>query len=58
MLFLFATKEQSLKKILEKLIDEITVIQTIGASPKHDVSPQSIQKLKSVKEDIAKLLKE
>jgi hypothetical protein len=57
-LLLIATKEQTLKKILEKLIDEITGMQTIGAPPKHDVSPASIQKLLAIKQDIAKLLKE
>jgi hypothetical protein len=57
-LFLFATKEQSLKKILEKLIDEIISIQTIGGPPKHTVSPDSMQKLAAIKQDIAKLLKE
>jgi hypothetical protein len=57
-LILFATKEQTLKKVLEKLIDEITAIQTIGGPPRHTISPDSAQKLTAIKQEIAKLLKE
>jgi hypothetical protein len=57
-LFLFATKEQSLKKVLDTLVDEIVAIQTIGAPPKHTVSPESAQKLIAIKQEVAKLLKD
>lgn len=56
-LFLFETKQQSLKKVLEKLIDEIVAIQTKGAPPLHVLSPDSMQKLRAIKQDIAQLLK-
>lgn len=56
-LFLFETKTQSLKAILEKLIDEISAIQTQGAPPQHVVSPVSVQKLQAIKQEIAGLLK-
>ncbi len=56
-LFLFETKSQSLKAILEKLIDEITGMQTMGPPPRHKVSPVSVQKLQAIKQDVSKLLK-
>jgi len=56
-LFMFETKSQSLRAILEKLIDEIAAIQTQGAPPQHIVSPISVQKLQAIKLEIAKLLK-
>ena len=56
-LFMFETKNQSLKAILEKLIDEIAAIQTQGAPPQHVVSPVSVQKLQAIKQEIAGLLK-
>lgn len=56
-LFLFETKQKSLKEILEKMLDEIAAIQTQGAPPQHVVSPVSIQKLQAIKMDIAQLLK-
>lgn len=55
--FTFENKEQNLKGILEKLIDEIGAIQTQGGPPQHVVSPVSINKLQAIKQDIAKLLK-
>ena len=56
-LFMFETKSQSLKAILEKLIDEITGMQTMGPPPKHKVSPGSVAKILAIKQDIAGLLK-
>jgi hypothetical protein len=56
-LFVFETKVQSLKKILDKIIDETAAIQTKGAPPQHWVSPGSQQKLKAIKTDVAALLK-
>jgi hypothetical protein len=56
-LFTFKNKEQNLKGILEKLIDEIAAIQTQGGPPQHVVSLVSVNKLQAIKQDIAKLLK-
>ncbi|MBN2536374.1 MAG: hypothetical protein JXB88_26055 [Spirochaetales bacterium] len=56
-LFLFETKHQSLKSILNELIDEISAIKTQGPPPTHMVSPVSVQKLKAIKTRIAQLLK-
>jgi hypothetical protein len=55
--FTLENKEQNLKGILEKLIDEIAAVKTKGAPPQHVVSPVSVQKLQAIKQDIAKLLK-
>lgn len=55
--FTLENKEQNLKGILEKLIDEIAAIKTKGGPPQHVVSPVSVQKLQAIKQDIAKLLK-
>jgi hypothetical protein len=57
-LLLFETRSQSLKKILDEILDEVSAIQTKGAPPQHVVSPDSIQKLQAIKQEIAKLLKE
>jgi hypothetical protein len=56
-LFVFETKAQSLKKILNKMIDETAAVQTKGAPPQHVVSPGSQMKIKSIKNDVAALLK-
>jgi hypothetical protein len=56
-LIMFKTKTQSLKAILEKLIDEIAGMQTMGPPQKHRVSPDSVAKILAVKQDIAGLLK-
>lgn len=56
-LFLFETKNQSLKSILEELIDEVSAIQTQGPPPSHVVSTVSVQKLQNIKTKIAQLLK-
>jgi hypothetical protein len=56
-LLMFETKSQSLKKILYKILDEITVIQTQGGPSQHVVSPVSVNKLLAIKPDIDKLLK-
>jgi hypothetical protein len=56
-LFTIENKEQNLKGILEKLIDEIAAIQTQGGPPQHVVSPVSVNKLQAIKQDIAKILK-
>lgn len=56
-LFRFETGAQSLKGILNALIDEIAALQTQGPPPSHFVSPISVQKLLALKTEIAKLVK-
>jgi hypothetical protein len=56
-LFIFETKAQSLKKILDKIIDETAAIKTKGPPPQHVVTPSSQMKLKAIKNDVAALLK-
>ena len=56
-LFMFETKKQSLKKILDKVCDVSAEIQTKGAPPQHFGSPDWIQKVLAIKQDIAELLK-
>jgi hypothetical protein len=56
-LFMFETKQQSLKKILDKVCDVTSEIQTRGAPPRHNGSPDWIQKMLAIKRDIAALLK-
>jgi hypothetical protein len=56
-LFLFETKQQSLKKILDKITQVMSEIQTKGAPPQHAGSPSWIQKVLAVQKDIAALLK-
>ena len=56
-LFMFETKKQSLKKILDKVCDVNAEIQTKGAPPQHFGSPEWIQKVIAIKQDIAELLK-
>lgn len=56
-LFIFETKSQSLKKILDKIIDETAAIKTKGPPPLHIVTPASQLKLKAIKNDVAALLK-
>jgi hypothetical protein len=55
-LFIFETKAQSLKKILDKMIDETAAIKTRGPPPQHIVTPASQLKLKAIKNDVAALL--
>jgi hypothetical protein len=56
-LFFFETRAQSLKNILDKIIDKTAGITTIGGPPSHKVSPDSIQELITIKQDINQLLK-
>lgn len=56
-LLLFETQSQSLKKILYKILDEVSAIQTKGVPPQHVVSPDSIQKIQAIKPEIDKLIK-
>jgi hypothetical protein len=56
-LFMFETKQQSMKKILDKLCDVVSEIQTKGAPPQHVGSPGWIQKILAIKQDTAALLK-
>ena len=56
-LLLFKSAQQSLKAVLDKIVDETAAIQTQGAPPQHVVSPVSVQKLLAIKPEIAKLLK-
>jgi hypothetical protein len=56
-LFLFETKQQSLKKILDKMCKATSEIKTKGAPPEHFGSPEWIQEILAIREDIAALLK-
>jgi hypothetical protein len=56
-LFVFETKKQSMKKVLEKMVDVTAEIQTKGGPPQHVGSPDWIQKILAIKNDIADLLK-
>ncbi len=55
-LFELATSAQSLKAILEKIIDQTAAIKTIGSPPQHVVSPDSQSALKAIKDELAQLL--
>jgi len=56
-LLLFETRKQSLKKVLEKICDATAGIETKGAPPQHYGSPDWVQKMLAIKDDIAELLK-
>ena len=56
-LLLFETKNQSLKKILYKILDEVAAIQTKGDPPQHVVSPDSIKNILAIKSEIDKTVK-
>jgi len=56
-LIMFETKKQSLKKVLDKMCEITSEIQTKGAPPQHFGSPDWIQKVLAIKNDIADLLK-
>jgi len=56
-LFMFETKQQSMKKVLDKICDVTAEIQTKGAPPQHWGSPDWIQKMLAIKQDVAGLLK-
>jgi len=56
-LFMFETKKQSLKKVLDKICEITADIQTKGAPPQHFGSPDWIQKMLAIKKDVAELLK-
>jgi hypothetical protein len=56
-LFLFETKNQSMKKVLNKILDVVAKIQTKGAPPQHVGDPVWVQELLAIKPDIAALLK-
>jgi hypothetical protein len=56
-LFMFETKQQSMKKILEKICDVTAEIETKGGPPQHVGSPSWIQKMLAIKQDVAAFLK-
>ncbi|MDR0512955.1 MAG: hypothetical protein LBG93_07620 [Treponema sp.] len=56
-LFMFETKKQSMKKILEKMCDVTAEIETIGAPPRHLGEPNWIMKVLAIKDDVAEFLK-
>jgi hypothetical protein len=56
-LFMFETQQQSMKKVLDKICEVTAEIQTKGAPPQHFGSPDWIQKMLAIKDEIAKLLK-
>jgi len=56
-LFMFETKRQSLKKVLEKMVNTVAKIETKGAPPQHLGSPDWITEMKKILPDIAELLK-
>jgi len=56
-LFMFETKQQSMKKVLDKICDVTAEIKTKGAPPQHIGNPEWILKMLAIKQDIAGLLK-
>jgi len=56
-LFMFETQKQSLKKVLNKMCEVTAKIQTKGAPPQHFGSPDWIQEMLAIKNDIAELVK-
>jgi hypothetical protein len=56
-LFLFETKKQSLKKVLDKMIQTTAKIKTMGAPPKHFGDPSWINDMTAIMQDVAELLK-
>jgi hypothetical protein len=56
-LLLFETQQQSLKKVLDKITQVMSEIQTKGAPPQHVGSPDWIQKVLAIQQDIAALVK-
>ena len=56
-LFMFETKQQSMKKILDKMCDVNAEIKTFGPPPQHQGRPDWVQKVLAIKNDIAELLK-
>jgi hypothetical protein len=57
-LLLIKSKEQTLRAILEKLVNKTAGIKTMGGPPQHAVSPDSQEALVAIKRDIAQLFKE
>lgn len=53
---LMRNKEKNLKDILDKIIDQITSIQTVGHPGQHVISPNSQTQLKAIKTEISQLL--
>jgi hypothetical protein len=51
------SKQKTLREILEKLIEKTAGIKTMGAPPRHIVSPDSRTALLAIKDDIGGLLK-
>lgn len=56
-LFKFETDKLSVKSLLEKIIDEVKAMQTMGPPPQHVVHPSTVAKLEALKADIAKVFK-
>lgn len=56
-LFKFETDKLSVKGLLEKIIDEVKAMQTMGPPPQHVVHPSTVAKLEALKADIAKVFK-
>jgi hypothetical protein len=56
-LFKFETDKLSLKALLEKFIDEMKAMKTMGPPPQHFVHPATVAKLEALKAEIAKILK-
>jgi hypothetical protein len=56
-LFMFETKQQSMKKILDMMCDVTAEIETKGPPPQHVGTPVWVQKMLAIKQDIAAFLK-
>jgi hypothetical protein len=56
-LFMFETKQQSLKKILDNMILVMSEIQTNGSPTQHAGFPTWVQKVLAMQNDVAALLK-
>jgi len=56
-LFVFETKKQSLKKVLDKIVQTTAKMQSMGAPTKHFGQPDWIKDMMAISQDIAEFLK-
>jgi hypothetical protein len=56
-LFMFETKKQSMKRILDKMLETTAKVHTNGAPTQHFGSPDWVSDVLAIKQDVAGLLK-
>jgi len=56
-LFLFENKKQSMKKVLDKIVQTTAKMKSMGAPTKHFGQPDWIKDMMAIQQDIAELLK-